>query len=101
MIVALPGDLGKPRPAVIVQSDDYGHTASVVILPITSTIVDGSFIRVVVVPDGQNGLREISQVMTDKITSTPRTRVGQVIGVLDPKNLSDIEARLARLLGLA
>jgi mRNA interferase MazF len=33
--VALPGDLGKPRPALIIQSDLFDAHPSVAILPVT------------------------------------------------------------------
>src|SRR4051794_2665866 len=65
--VAAAGDYGKPRPAVIVQSDAFpeGH-ASVVICQMTSEIVDASAFRVTIEPSAENGLRIRSQVMADK-----------------------------------
>ncbi|MEZ1817420.1 type II toxin-antitoxin system PemK/MazF family toxin, partial [Pseudomonas aeruginosa] len=38
--VALQGDYGKPRPALVIQSDQFPGTASVVVLPVTSTLMD-------------------------------------------------------------
>ena len=37
--VSLPGDYGKPRPAVVVQSDDFAHLHSVTVLPLTSNVL--------------------------------------------------------------
>jgi mRNA interferase MazF len=83
IVVALPGDLGKPRPALIIQSDLYLHTTGVTVIPITSQIQNDSVYRVTVYPSADNSLRQTSQLMTDKITTVPRSKVGQIVGRLD------------------
>ena len=56
--VAAAGDYGKPRPAVIVQTDALPEThASVVICQMTSEIVDAPDFRVTIDPTKRNGLR--------------------------------------------
>ncbi|ODT47518.1 type II toxin-antitoxin system PemK/MazF family toxin [Devosia sp. 63-57] len=99
VIVALPGDLGKPRPALILQSDLFSETGSVVLVPITSTVVE-SMIRLTVQPKPGNGLRELSQIMTDRITTTGRVKVGQVIGRLDQETMQEVSKRLTLFIGL-
>ena len=99
VIVALPGDLGKPRPALIVQSGLFTETSGVILLPITSTIL-ASMLRFTVEPSASNGLRELSQVMTDRIIAANRSKVGQVIGALDRQQMQEVSIRLALLLGL-
>ena len=76
VIVAAAGDYGKPRPAVIVQSDALpeGH-ASVVICPMTSELVEADF-RVTNEPEPDTGLRVRSQVMADKPVTIRRERSG-------------------------
>src|SRR3546814_3108323 len=60
--VSLQGDYGKPRPALIVQSNLLAELESLVICPITSAVRDAAF-RITVEPDNANGLRVLSQVM--------------------------------------
>lgn len=72
---------GKPRPAVVVQSDLFNPThASVTICPLTTDCVDAPLFRVTVAPGVRTGLRDVSQVMVDKVASVPRERVGKEIG---------------------
>ncbi len=83
MTVALQGDQGKPRPALVVQSDHFADLGSITVLPITSTLVEAPLLRVTVEPDGLNGLSKRSQIMVDKPQTPPRSRLGTVIGHLD------------------
>ena len=100
--VALQGDFGKPRPAVIVQSDTFNDThATISVLPITSTIVSAPVFRITVEPSAANGLRSISQIMTDKIVSVRRERLGTRIGALDRATLARVGRSLALWLELA
>ncbi len=99
VIVALPGDLGKPRPALVLQSDLYTETSSVTVVPITSTIIAGSSVRVSLQPTRENGLRDASQIMTDKVTTVPRSKIGQVAGAVDETTMQSLTSRLALFLG--
>lgn len=58
--VALQGDLGKPRPALVVQSDLFSAHPSVTVLPVTSELVDAPVFRLTLVPDARNGLQRPS-----------------------------------------
>jgi mRNA interferase MazF len=100
--VALPGDYGKPRPAVVVQADLFNEThASVTVAPVTSTLVNAPLFRLAVEPSAQNGLRALSQVMVDKLTSVRRERIGATIGALEPDALARVNRALALWLGIA
>lgn len=68
VMVALQGDYGKPRPALVIQSDLFDGHPSVTILPITSELVEAPLFRLSVDPTPGNGLRKRSQVMVDKIS---------------------------------
>ena len=81
--VALPGDHGKPRPALVIQSDLFQETATVTVLPLTSTLVEAPLVRLPVVPSQANGLRRPSQLMVDKIMSVRVERLGEPFGRLD------------------
>ncbi|RXF75460.1 type II toxin-antitoxin system PemK/MazF family toxin [Hansschlegelia zhihuaiae] len=99
--VAFSGDLGKPRPALVVQSDEFEHTQSVTLLPLTTHLLDVPSLRIDVVPHRSNGLRERSQIMLDKISSLHRSKVGARIGALDEETLGRVDRALASFLGLA
>ena len=100
--VAAAGDYGKPRPAVIVQTDALpeGH-ASVVICQLTSELANAPDFRITIEPDAENGLRLRSQVMADKPVTVRRERIGQKIGHLGSQDMVRLRAALAFVLGLA
>jgi mRNA interferase MazF len=102
VVVAARGDCGKPRPAVIVQSDAFPEShPSVIICQMTPDIVDGSLFRVTIEPSTENGLEARSQVMTDKPTTIRRQRVGRPIGRLSKAEIDDLNAALAFVMGLS
>jgi mRNA interferase MazF len=100
--VAATGDYGKPRPAIIVQTDALpaGH-GSVIICQLTSECSDAPDFRVTVDPTEQNGLRVRSQVMADKPVTIRRARVGRRIGHLEEKDMARLNIALAFVMGLA
>lgn len=100
--VAASGDYGKPRPAVIVQTDALpAKHASVIICQMTSDIVETPDIRVTIEPSEKNGLRTRSQIMADKPVTIRRERVGNRIGSLHEKDLARLNVALAFVMGLA
>ncbi|MBC2601205.1 type II toxin-antitoxin system PemK/MazF family toxin [Puniceicoccus vermicola] len=102
VLCVIAGDYGKPRPAVVIQSDLYNPTHySVSVLPITSHLVDAPLFRVDLKPGKQNGLRKNSQVMVDKITAIRRDRIKESIGRLSPGAIAKIEECLEHFLDLS
>ena len=102
VVVAMQGDYGKPRPAVIVQSDLFNEThLSVTVAPVTSTIADAPLFRVTVEPSKKNGLRSVSQVMVDKVTTVRRERIGQTIGRLEDDIMLRVNRSLMLWFGIA
>jgi len=99
--VALQGDLGKPRPALIVQADRFETTASVTVLPVTSTLIDAPLLRLSVAPDERNGLRKTSQVMIDKPSTVSRDKIGPTFGIASDTVMLSVNRALALFLGLA
>ncbi len=99
--VALQGEQGKPRPALVIQSDLFGALPAVTILPITGTLVDAPLLRVTVEPSSENGLGKRSQIMVDKPQTPPRGKLGAVIGHLDDATLLAVNRALAVFLALA
>ena len=92
---------GKPRPALVVQSDLFNPThASVTVCPITSDCVDAPLFRLTLPPGPRTGLRAVSQVMIDKIVSVPRTAINAEIGACSATELDTVDEALRRWLGL-
>ena len=101
VIVAAPGDYGKARPAVIVQSNAIPEShSSVVICPMTSELAEADF-RVTIEPGPVTGLRVRSQAMADKPVTIRRERIGQRIGQLGPADMARLNVALAFVMGLA
>lgn len=93
---------GKPRRALIVQSDLFNPThASITLCPITSDCVDAPLFRFTLPPGPRTGLREVSQVMIDKIVSVPRSAIGEEIGECDARELEAVDDGLRRWLEFA
>jgi len=100
--VAAAGDYGKPRPAVIVQTDALPENhASVVICQLTSELANAPDFRVTIDPTPENGLRLRSQIMADKPVTIRRERIGNKIGNLGSQDLARLGTALAFVLGLA
>ncbi len=99
--IALQGDLGKPRPALVIQSDLFDVHPSVTILPVTDELRDTPLFRISVQPSASNGLSKHSQVMVDKPQSVAREKVGTVMGRLDDETMMAVNRALAIFIGVA
>ncbi len=99
--VALQGDLGKPRPALVLQSDWFVGHPTVTVLPVTGTLVDAPLMRITLEPNVANGLNKTSQVMVDKTITVRREKIGSVLGQVAPEKMLEIERCLAVFLGIA
>jgi mRNA interferase MazF len=100
--VAIPGDYGKPRPALVVQADLFNPThGSVTLLPLTSTLVDAPLFRMTIDPSRGNGLSRVSQIMIDKIVSVPRDKIRPAIGRLEDEPMLRVGRALAVWTGIA
>ncbi len=92
---------GKPRPALVVQSDLFNPThRSITVCPITSDCVDAPLFRIPLPPGERTGLRTVSQIMIDKIVSVPRSAITAEIGGCDDADLEAVEDALRRWLEL-
>jgi mRNA interferase MazF len=100
--VAASGDYGKPRPAVIVQTDALpSEHASVIVCQMTSDGDDAEDFRVVIEPSNRNGLRVRSHIMADKPVTVRRSRIGRRVGRLDSGDVVRLNVALAFVMGLA
>jgi mRNA interferase MazF len=103
VLVALAGDYGKPRPAVIVQSDLLNSEApsSYIVCPLTTTLTGQFEIRVPVEPSSTNGLRARSEIMIEKVSAASVQRLRDVIGRLDASTIRSVDRALLLVLGIA
>jgi mRNA interferase MazF len=102
VLVVMQGELGKPRPAVIVQADELGsETTTLLVCPLSSDLSEFRRSRPVVGPSVGNGLRLRSQIMTEKVGPLRRDRIRGVIGALDDDSTSEINSALMLVFGLA
>jgi mRNA interferase MazF len=100
-IAAAPGDYGKPRPVLVLQSDKFHETASVTVALITTDQrPSAALFRKPIQPTDQNGLREPSDIMIDKLVTLPRSKIGKMIGHLSSTEMAEITSALAVFLGI-
>ena len=99
--VDLPGNYGKPRPALILQSDLFDSHPSVTILPVTGDLREAPLFRINIHPNDENGLRKASRVMVDKAQSIPRAKIGETFRRLGGSELLEVNRALAVFLGFA
>ena len=99
--VAIQGDFGKPRPALVVQANQFDGLATLTVLPVTSTIIDAPLLRITVDPDERNGLARRSQVMIDKIITVRRDKVGPAFGRAGDELMLAVNRALLVFLGIA
>ena len=79
VIASAPGEYGKPRPAVVVQRNFDEALDSIVVCPMTSTLIPPGPLRPTIEPSAVNGLRHRSQVMVDKLTAVQVRRLGEIV----------------------
>ena len=100
--VALQGEYGKPRPALVIQSDLFAQlTSTVTVALLTSTPVNAPLLRVPIEPSQANGLRQRSYVMVDQFFSARTRRLGDVFGRLDDVDMLAVNRALALFVGIA
>jgi mRNA interferase MazF len=99
--IALQGEFGKPRPALIVQSDLFSEHATVTVLLLTSTLVEAPLLRVTLEPDSTNGLQRPSQIMIDKTMTIRREKIGASFGALSEEVMQSVRRLMAVFLNIA
>jgi mRNA interferase MazF len=99
--IATQGDYGKPRPAIVIQSDRLLQTRSVLVCPMTSKDSDTFDVRLTIHPLPETGLRDLSFAMVDKVTAVQRQKCGKTIGRVPDMDMSRPDEMLALVIGLA
>jgi mRNA interferase MazF len=102
VLVVVPSELGRPRPGVVVQADEFNEGLSTIfICPVSSDLQEGLALRPVIDAKPSSGLRLRSQIMTDKMIALRRDRVRRIIGRIDRETSEILDRALLVLLGLA
>jgi mRNA interferase MazF len=99
--IAMQGDFGKPRPALVIQSNQFNEHATVTVLLVSSTLVDAPLLRVTIQPNKTNGLQKPSQVMVDKAMTVRREKLGESFGSASDAAMLEVGRCLAVFLGIA
>lgn len=103
VILNIGGNIGKPRPALIIQADILNvdsRLQTTIILPITSELLNMQVIRYKIEPTNSNGLQNTSQVMIDKIMQVEKLKIQKSIGHVTNGQMNEIEARLLSVIGI-
>ncbi|TCL91125.1 mRNA interferase MazF [Rhizobium sp. PP-WC-2G-219] len=101
VLAVFQGNLGKPRPAVILHADEYiENHVTLLVCAFTTHLADSPNYRPTIVPSPENGLDETSQIMVDKMTHINKTAIRDVIGFLTDSDISQVEAALINIAGL-
>jgi len=95
------GYVGKARPVVIVQDDRFDATDSVTVCAFTTDPTEAPLFRLRIEPNERNGLREPCSLMVDKITTIPRSKLGEHVGRLSDEQMVALGRAVLVLFGLA
>ncbi len=100
VVVALKGDSGKPRPALVVQADWFDALSTVVVLPLTGSLREAPLTRIGIAPTAATGLRAPTQIAVDRPQTVRREKIGQLIGRAEDATMIEVNRALAVFLGL-
>jgi mRNA interferase MazF len=102
VLIVAAGDIGKPRLAVVVQSEVLGdETTSVILVPTSSDIEQIGRLRPMIEPGDGKGIHARSQVMIDKVVALGRSRIRRIVGRLPRQDMDRVDGALLIVLGLA
>lgn len=92
---------GKPRPVLIVQDDRFDATDSITICPLTSDPTEIPLLRIPLDPEPGTRLTRSSSIMVDKLTTMPRSKLGEQVGEVSDTDMLALSRALVVFLGLA
>lgn len=99
--IAMQGDFGKPRPALVIQSDKFDAHATATVLLVSSLLIDAPLFRITVEPSEVNGLKKPSQIMVDKAMTVKKEKLGEPFGRANDEVMLEVGRCLAVFLGVA
>lgn len=92
---------GKPRPVLILQDDRFDAIDSVTVCPLTSDPTEIPLLRIPLKPALSTGLSQLSSIMVDKVTTMPRSKLGEYVGAVTDTDMLALSRALVIFLGLA
>ncbi len=102
VVLVVVSELGRPRPGVVVQADEFDEELSTIfICPVSSNLQERLPLRPMIEAKPSNGLRLRSQIMPDKMIALRRDRIRRVIGHIDTEVSERLDSALLVVLGLA
>jgi len=91
----------KPRPVLVVQDDRFDVTDSITVCPLTTDPTEIPLLRIPLSPGADTGLAQPSSLMVDKLTTMPRSKLGERIGAVSDTDMLGLSRSLVVFLGLA
>ena len=92
---------GKSRPVVILQDDRFNKTDSITVCGFTTDATDAPLFRLIIKPSESNGLRAVSRLMVDKVTTVPKTKIVAFVGQLADEDMVRLNRAVLVFLGIA
>jgi mRNA interferase MazF len=92
---------GKPRPVLILQNDRFDAIDSVTVCPLTSDPTEIPLLRIPLEPALSTGLSRPSSIMVDKVTTMPRSKLGEHVGAVTDTDMLALSRALVVFLSLA
>ena len=98
--VAWTGFARKPRPALVIQAEEYRLTETDILALITSTESEASALRLFIKADESNGLQQDSFICLDKLMAIPLANLDRCCGKVSDEVMQEVNARLIKILGI-
>ena len=98
--VAWTGFARKPRPALVIQAEEYRLTGTDILALITTTENEASVLRLPVKADASNGLQQDSFICLDKLMAIPLANLEKRYGNVSDEVMREVNARLIKILGI-
>jgi mRNA interferase MazF len=91
----------KARPVLVVHDDRFDATDSIAICPLTTDPTQIPLLRIPLTEGSDTGLAQPSSLMVDKLTTMPRSKLGERIGAVSDTDMLSLSRSLVVFLGLA
>jgi len=85
----------------LLGDDRFDMTDSITVCVFTPDPTDAPLFRLSIQPNETNGLRAVSRLMVDKITTVPKAKIGSRVGRLDDEDLVRLNRAVLVFLGIA
>lgn len=91
----------RTRPVVVIQDDRFDATASVTVVPFTTSQGEALLLQIPVQPSVRKCLAQYNHLMVDKVTTVPRANLVDLVGRLSDADVIRLNRALLFLVRLA